>query len=380
MLLIKKAQRQPSYFDGMEIGDELPIIHRDNISVKFEKSSNESGMLHVDVQGKIKRDFEIEYDFENFPTLREQFIKKIRFLFLRDFSIADFQNEDLKDTKLSLIKNLDLGYGLKIVKTNIEEIGNISREMKKMEGIPDDDSSPQLPKETLKDFVYTIYMEKNGKNVPLGFFAVPFNLADEIYDLSNLDEIRDFFIDLTETSLGRPIGEFAKELQAKHNITDVAGAFERLDSGHLSDKDILDFYNDQSMELKPDSIEAKQLRQRVENLIRKLHQGDFVTREDLKMSFTRPSVTRNVEYVKDYRRTIQLAQLEKSINKIEAMFEQRLKIENNEKNINDIRKHYFDMKKKISDQKAAMEGVKDITKQINDINSILENAADFIKK
>jgi uncharacterized coiled-coil DUF342 family protein len=148
----------------------------------------------------------------------------------------------------------------------------------------------------------------------------------------------------------------------------------------LNAKDILDYYNEKSKELDPASPEAKQLKQRVENLIRKLHQGEEVTKEDLKMSFTRPSVTKNVEYVKDYRRTIQLTQLEKASARVEVMFEQRLKSETDESKIAKIRSYYFDMKKKISDVKAAMEGSKDISKNISDINGILEKAADFIKK
>ncbi len=384
MSLIKKAQKQPSYFEGMEIGDELPIITRDNISVRFEKSSNESGIIHLNVSDKINRSFEIEYDFENFPTMRSQFIKRIRYIFLKDFSIPDFQNEDLLDTKLNLVKDLDLGYGISVVKTRMEDVPGILSNMKKMAGDPNADTptdpSEILPKGTLKDFVYTIYFNKDGKKIPLGCFAIPFESADEIYDLNTFDEIRDFFIDVMESSVHSPIEEFAKSLQEKHGVKELAGAFERLDSGNLDANDLLNFYNETAKNLQPGSREMKNLHQRVENLIRRLHEGESITKNDLKMSASRPEMPKNVEYVKDYRRTIQMTQLEKAIGRVTYLFDQRIKTEKDESKIAEIRSYYFDMKNKISDIKSGMEGVKDISKPISDINVVLQNATDFIKK
>lgn len=382
--MLKKAQKQPSYFEGMEIGDELPVITRDNIQVKFEKSSNESGIIHLNVAGKVSRSFEIEYDFDNFPTMRDQFIKRLRYIFLKDFSILDFQNEDLLNTKLSLINNLELGYGISVVKTSIDKLPAVAQEMKRLSGDPNaeipTDVSEMLPKGTLKDFIYTIYFNKDGKKVPLGIFAIPFESADEIYDLNTFDEIKDFFIDMMETSVNRSIEEFAKELHEQHGVKEVAGAFERLDSGNLDSKDILNFYNEQSQNLKPGSPELKQLHSRVENLIRRLHEGEAITKEDLKMTAVRPAITKPTEYVKDYRRTVQLAQLEKAISKVVFAFDDRLKHEKDESKIAKIKSYYFDMKNKISDIKASMEEVKDISKQISDINVLLKNASDFIKK
>lgn len=382
--MIKKAQKQPSYFEGMEIGDELPIISRDNIQVKFEKSSNESGIIHLNIEGKIQRSFEIEYDFENFPTMRSQFIKRIRYIFLKDFSIADFQNEDLLDTKLNLVKNLDLGYGISVVKTSLDDVSKIATEMKKLSGDPNSDMptdpSEMLPKGTLKDFIYTIYFNKDGKRVPLGLFAIPFVSADEVYDLNTFDDIRDFFIDMMETSVNTSIKEFSKMLHEKHGVSEVAGAFERLDSGNLDAKDILSFYNEQSATMQPGSPELKNLHKRIENLIRRLHDGEHITKEDLKMTAARPEMPKNVEYVKDYRRTIQLTQLEKAIGRVVQLFDDRIKNEKSESKIAEIRSYYFDMKSKISDLKSAMDETKDISKIISDINSILQNATDFIKK
>ena len=383
MLLIKKSQKQPSYFDGMHLGDELPIITRDNISVKFEKSSNESGIIHLHIGNKLDRSFEIEYDFQNFPTMREQFIKRIRYIFLKNFSIADFQNEDLQDTKLKLAKDIDLGYGLRVVNTNISDVVRIATEISKLSGNPDEvptDPSELLPKGYLKDFVYTIYIKKDGKSVPLGFFSIPFDMADEIYDLSTFEDIRDFFIDLTEDSVGQPIEEFSKSLQEKHGIKDVAGAFERLDNGNLNSKDILDFYNEKAAELKPGSNELKKLHQSVESLIRRLHQGESITKDDLRILSTRPIASPRTEYVKDYRRTIQLSQLEKSIGRVVYLFEEKIKNEKDESKIALIKNYYFDMKNKIADLKLGLDESKDISKIISDINVILQNAADFIKK
>ena len=373
MLQIKKSQKQPSYFAGMEIGDEVPVINRDNINVKFEKTSNESGVLHLSIKGRIERSFEIEYDFDRFPTLREQFIKQIRYLFLRDFSIPDFQNDDLKDTKLNLIKNLDLGYGLRVVKIPYNEVPTYLKQVKQQQGgeeeIPSDPSQV-LPKDTLKDFIYAIY----SGDAMLGIFAIPFKMADEVYDLNTLDDVRDFFIELVETQMKAPIETVAK----------MAGGqgkpFTRLENGILNAHDILEFYNEQSAKLEPGSASLKTLQVNVNGLIRRLHNGENVTREDLKMSFTRPSVINKDKHVKDYRRMILESKVNRDVARVEQMFESRLKSEHNVPKISEIRKYYFDMKKKISDLKIAMDEAKDIQPIISDINALLEKAVDFIKK
>ena len=376
--MIKKSQKQPSYFEGMDIGDELPIINREGIHVKFEKSSNESGNIIVDVGDKVHRAFEIEYDYDNFPTMREQFIKKIRYLFLRDFSIPDFQNDDLKDTQLNLIKHLDLGYGLKIVKTDYNDVTSIFADIQKSNGEEGEEPrNPEeiLPEGTLKDFIYTIYVTRDGHQTPMGIFAIPFAYADEVYDLNTLDEIREFFIDLAETQLNAPIKELAK-LRGDADTT----PFERLDNGLLNSKDILDFYNAESQKFEPGSPELKTLQQNVSGLINKLHQGENVTKQDLKMSFTRPMATKRPEYVKDYRRTILMSRLNKDINKVEQMFESRIKSESDEGKIAKIRSYYFDMKRNVSDLLVEMDKTKDIQPLISDINVLLTKASDFIKK
>ena len=373
LLKIKKSQKQPSYFAGMEIGDEVPIVNRDNIAVKFEKTSNESGMIHIDVKGHAQRAFEIDYDFDKFPTLREQFIKQIRYLVLRDFSIQDFQNDDLKDTKLNLIKHLDLGYGLRIVKIAYKDVPNYIKQVSKQQGRDEEvpsDPSQLLPKETLKDFIYAIY---RGDTI-LGVFAIPFNVADEVYDLNSLDDVRDFFIELVEGQMKTPIEEIAKS-----NGID-AKPFARLDNGLLNSRDILDFYNEQAAKLDPGSKEMKVLQNNVNGLIHRLHSGDNITKEDLKMSFTRPSVINKDKHIKDYRRMILESKLNRDIARVEQMFETRLKSEHDVPKISELRKYYFDMKKKVSDLKMAMDDAKDVQPIISDINSILEKAADFIKK
>lgn len=382
--MIKISQKQPSYFEGMEIGDELPIINRDRMKVNFEKSSNESGVLHINIDNKIDRAFEIEYDFDNFPTMRERFIQRIRYLFLRDFSVPEFQNDDLQDTKLNLIQDLDLGYGLRVVKTEMGKIPSIARDIKRLqgeteEGIPNN-ASDFLPKGTLPDFIYTIYAKNGAKNIPLGFFAIPFSLADEIYDLNTLDEVREFFIDLAESQMHMPISQFAESLKEKHNIQDIAGAFQRLDSGNITSQDILKFYNENIKDLKPGSQESKQLIQKTENLINRLHSGESITQKDLEMNFAKPIEVKNVEHVKDYRRMILLSGIEKKINAMEIEFEQRLKSETDEANISKIKNYYFSLGDSISNIKEKIDETKDIQPLISDINELLEKAKDFIKK
>lgn len=377
------AQKQPSYFEGMEIGDELTIINRDRIKVKFIKSSDESGQIEVELDGQVRRAFEIDYNFENFPTMKERFIQRIRYLFLKDFSIPEFQNADLQDTKLSLLNNLDLGYGLKISKTNPDEVPGIAQEISKEKGEGEEvptHPSQLLPKGYLPDFVYTIYAKKYKGTAPIGFFAIPFELADEIYDLNSLDDIREFFIDLTEDQIGIPIEKLAKTLQEKFKSTDSTGAFERLDSGHLTAGDILNFYNEKSKTLKPGSVELKNLTHHVNDLIRKLHDGETVTKEDLEESHVQLPPAKNVEHVKDYRRMILLSGLEKNINKVEALFEQRMKTETDEIKIAQIKKEYFALKNSISEMREKLDEATNIQPIINDINKLLEKASDFIKK
>ena len=84
--------------------------------------------------------------------------------------------------------------------------------------------------------------------------------------------------------------------------------------------------------------------------------------------------------MKDYRRTILMSRLNKDINKVEQMFESRIKSESDEGKIAKIRSYYFDMKRNVSDLLVEMDKTKDIQPLISDINVLLTKASDFIKK
>jgi hypothetical protein len=378
--MIKLAGRQPSYFDGMEIGETVPIINRDRFKLDFTKTSEESGRVDLNVDERVKRSFEIDYDFNNFPSLKERFVKRLRYLLLRDFAITQIQNEDLSDTKLGLIDNLDLGYGFKVVKIDPSQAPEIARSLSSNQGqeVPDDPSQV-LPQGYLPDFVYAIYGSKNQKQVPLGIFAIPFQMADEVYELHNLDDVRSFFIDLAEEQIGAPISGF-KELLKDNVDQDGSGEFERIDTGHLSQKDILDFYNEKSKDLPDNSPEKKRLISHVNQLIQKMQDGETITKSDLLAAPIEFPVMPSSEPIKDYRKTIMLSRVKKNIYQIESLFEQRMKTEKDEGKISAIRQYYFDLKEQLSDQQIRLEEAKDVQPIIKDINQILENAANFIKK
>lgn len=377
--MIKLAAKQPSYFDGMEIGEELSIINRDRFKLNFTKTSSESGLVDLNVDDRIKRSFEIDYDFDNFPSLKERFARRLRYLLLRDFGITQIQNEDLADTKLGLIENLDLGHGFSVVKIDPSDVPALAKEISGGNQETPEDPSKILPEGYLKDFVYVIYGTKNKKMVPLGFFAIPFQMADEVYDLHNLDDVRNFFIDLAEDQIGTSIGGF-KELLKDKVDQDQSGAFERIDTGHLSQQDILTFYNEKSKDLADNSPEKKRLVSHVNQLIQKLHDGETVTKADLMAAPIEFQTMPSSEPIRDYRKTIMLSRVKKNIYQVESLFEQRLKTEKDENRIAAIRGYYFELKEQLSDQQIKLEEAKDVQPIINDINSILQKAADFIKK
>ena len=187
-------------------------------------------------------------------------------------------------------------------------------------------------------------------------------------------------MDLAEDEFGMTVSQFSKYLHEQYGVENVAGAIEKINSGHLDSKDILNYYNEHAKDFKPGSPELKRLHQKIESLIQKLHNNEVVTEEDLKSSGARPTPAKNVEYVKDYRRMIQTTQLDKAIGRVIYLFDQRLKSEKDQAKIAEIRRFYFDMKNRISELKSVMDEQKDISGTISDINAILENAADFIKK
>jgi len=379
----RHSSKNPSYFESMDIGDKITVINRDRLKVVFVKSTNESGQVNINVDGQDRKSFEIDYDFENFPALREKFIKKIKYLILRDFSIPEFQNEDLLNTSLKLIDSLDLGYGLKLKKTKPSNVSAVVKEINKGNGEQGDVSNNPadlLPKGYLPDFIYTIYASKDGKQTPIGVFSIPFDLADEIYEINNSDDMREFFIDLAEEKLGAPIEEFSRSLTGQTNVPDSPGSFERMDSGHLSAQDVLNFYNDKSQSMDPGSQELKGLVHQVNDLIRKIHDGDTVTKEDLLATTKILPTTQKMSPVKDYRKMILLTGLEKKINAVEILFEERLKAETDESKVAVIRKQYFDLKNAVSLAKEKIDETKDIQPIISDINKLIENASDFIKK
>ncbi len=382
----KISTKNPSYFEGMKIGDRVDLFKSSDSRLSFVKTSNDSGNLELISNNSLVSEMEINYDFENFPTSKDSFIKKIKYLALNDIfkdepHIDMLKNDDLKDTKLNLINSINLGYGIRVIRKTPSEIIAIAKEMNADTRFTD--KIPTNIKQIFKDgylpdFIYTVYAMDGDSLMPVGFMEIPFDLADEIYDFKNIDEIRDFFIDIVEDQFGASLSNVSKKIHEFLKIESVAGPFEKIGNDSLTAADILKYYDENSRAL--NATELKHLNKKVNSLIEKLNSGDAITKNDLESNFVeRPSMPHR-ENVKDYRKMILMAKLNKAIDAVEIGFENTLKSTADEIKINSIKKYYFEIKREITERLSEIDISRDYQSIISDVYGILEKAQFFIKK
>ncbi len=395
-----------SYFDGMEVRDDVSVLSNMGISVKFKKLSGGSGTFIVSEGDKMVGETIINKNFQDFSDDKKGFVRELRFLLLNQPEIGTGQlgyifkklkEDDLKKSRLRFGDEYDLGHG--VIAERFKDKNTIQQFQK--EGI-----------EFFSDFIYRFALvdpKTNSKHY-LSVIPVSYEDIDEIYHLKTADQIRGFLTSMFEETERAPINFIVKkyleqivEKELRKSNPDMSpedlekaikdGVAVRLsdsvsydpDPENISYQDIIDYNKAKKKELGEDTREFKNIEKHLVNLIKRIQKGESVSESEMK-SLPRDRKSRPAMSMPLGRMEILLSQLSRKLSMLAMDVSSQLTFlseSNKTKEYSELSDKYKESRKQIKELRSVLTDESDTSKKMDlleQINLIIQNTSDFIKK
>ena len=404
MKIIADINRPASFFETMPNRSATTFISDHVKGAKFRadffKVDPNTAIIKTYRDGKEDEDYPFRFRFEKFPKNREDFLNRVRYVFLSQIlSDEELENSAISKTALETIPadGINLGHGFYVKNVPESQVAKYRDDFLRASGRTQEEIS-QLPTDAkeivpqkgrdernayLKDFLYTFFF-KNGDNlIPIVRpFSLTFHsMADDIYDLKTTGDIRDFFIEILEDVLGQRIDEGEKRLREQYGMEGgFEGPLKKMGS-KMDLHDIFDLYHEK-LEASQDDDESEHIKDKTEKIIKSLQRGDTITKSEAERIYKEPS-TQDFDHqvpTISFRDKVEDAKLEREVNRIEHEIETKTKATPDQQKRYEMKVYLDNFREKIMNLRIEMKKSKESSSFREEVRREIEEAKNFTQK